>query len=81
MGPSEDHDGSQTEVRDHVTDPLAIAGPFDDGDNLESQLVAMSTALTKALASSLAQMRAVQDQRDAALQETFYRPNINRFLS
>jgi len=75
MGPSEDHDGPQTEVRDHATDPLAIAGPFDDGDNddgnaiLESQLAAMGTALTKALTSSLAQMQAVQDQRDAALQE------------
>ena len=75
MGPSEDHDGSQTEVSDRATGPLAIDGPFDDGDTgdgnaiLESQLAAMSTALTKALTSSLAQMQAVQAQRDAALQE------------
>ena len=75
MGPSEDRDGSQTEGRDHATDPLAIAGSFDDGDNddgnaiLESQLAAMGTAPTKALTSSFAQMHAVQAQRDAALQE------------
>ena len=43
MGNSGDHDGPQTEVRDHATDPLAIAGLFDNGDNLEPQLAAMST--------------------------------------
>ena len=32
MGPSEDHGGSQTEVSDRATGPLAIDGPFDDGD-------------------------------------------------
>ena len=32
MGTSEDHGGSQTEISDHATDPLAIDGPFDDGD-------------------------------------------------
>ena len=75
MGPSEDHDGSQTEKNDHATDPLAIDGPFDNGDTddgnaiLESQLAAMSTAPTKALTSSLAPMQAVQARRDAALQE------------
>ena len=57
MGPSQDHDGPQAEVRDHATDPPAIAGSFDDGGSddgnaiLESQLAAMSTALTKALTS------------------------------
>ena len=35
MGPSEDRDGSQTEGRDHATDPLAIAGPFDDGSSYD----------------------------------------------
>ena len=33
MGTSEDHDGPQTEVSAHATDPHAIAGPLDDGEN------------------------------------------------
>jgi len=33
MGTPEDHDGSQTEVSDHATDPHAVARPFDDGEN------------------------------------------------
>ena len=32
MGNSEDHGGSQTEISDHATGPLAIDGPYDDGD-------------------------------------------------
>ena len=99
MGTSEDHGGSQTEISDHANDPLAIGGPFDDGDTgsdaealptetsedplsdprlpqprlgnaiLESQMAAMGAALAEALTSTLAQMQATQDRRDAALQE------------
>ena len=32
MGTSEDHGESQTETGNHANDPLAIGGPFDDGD-------------------------------------------------
>ena len=70
---------------DHANDPLAIGGPFDDGDTgsdaeamptetpeehlSDSRMAAMSAAIAEALTSKLAQMQAAQDQRTAAMTE------------
>ena len=68
---------------DHAINPLAIDGPFDDGDTgsdadamptetpeehlSDSRMAAISAALAEAMTSTLAQMQAAQDQRTAAM--------------